>query len=120
MKRRKTSEIWNYFESSDEPNSYLCNYCPQSIKIPKKSQTSNLWSHIRQKHKESSLDTGNLSLNSLDNYIQETIVSGLLPYRFVKNTGFKKLIESINKNYVIPSPRTICRRLNERKTFILK
>lgn len=129
MSKEKISLVWIHFEvDKEDKNCAECKLCKEKG-IKKKDNTSNLWSHLKNKHiiehkalkdkenskqkdqsdctkcpKKTILDllTIEHSKAGFDKYIAYMIVLDLQPYNFVEGLGFQCLMKNALPKYELP------------------
>ena len=144
------SAVWRHFKL-DEHNSNIaiCKICPTGCndsRVCRNSNTSNLWTHLKRKHKPIynkllpndeqnqsqlvvdqdtqilRLNSKKLSIESIDALIAGMIVDDIQPLSIVEDDGFGRLIDSAFPYYKIPGRRYfsqyIKRMHDEKKTRI--
>ena len=119
-KKKTTSGVWLYFTQKD--NEAVCKTCGHTRAF---KSSSNMWTHLRSKHgfvgksppqakgaldKFVTKDSNTISAveqQRLDGLIVEMIVKDCSPFSIVERKGFGALCSGLNKNYKLPSQRTV-------------
>ncbi|XP_065130356.2 zinc finger BED domain-containing protein 4-like [Paramisgurnus dabryanus] len=132
------SKVWDYF-TKDPSGTVICNICAGSVSQGssslKQKNTTNLWAHLKVKHKEAYhvaydkaaqpkedraqsqptlkqvLDkttkwtTDDRRTKELDKMIMEMIATDILPYAVVEGAGFKRLLAKAEPRYPLKSEK---------------
>lgn len=130
--------MWNYF-TKDSSGTVICNICAGSVSQGscslKQKNTTNLWAHLKVKHKEAYREvhdkaaqpkedrapsqptlqqvfdktakwtTDDRRSKELDKLIMEMIATDILPYAIVEGAGFKRLLTKAEPRYPLNSEK---------------
>ena len=63
MPKRKNSDapVWEHFTRYQESGNCVCHYCPKSYKLTAANSHSSLWYHVKNKHPNKMISSGNAS-----------------------------------------------------------
>ncbi|KAM9364903.1 E3 SUMO-protein ligase ZBED1-like [Pholidichthys leucotaenia] len=104
--KRWTSPIWEHFELIS-PNKVKCLLCFKELGYC--SNTSSMLRHYRALHekKDNRGEPRSGETNTIDEALVDMLIKDTQPYSIVEDQGFRKLVEALNPNYVLPRRKAL-------------